>query len=210
MYKLYYSPGAASFAAHWMLLDLGVPFEAVRLDLGASQHKDPAYLRVNPNGLVPTLVVDDTPVYECAAILMLLAERHPDAGLAPAPGSAERMAYLQWMMHMTNTVQVAFRGWFYPQEPAGEAAGPTVQEFCRELVARAWDRVDAQLALTGAYIAGPGLTAADFLTTMLMRWSRNMPRPATEWPAIGGYVARMKARPSFRTLYEREGLTEWA
>jgi glutathione S-transferase len=45
---------------------------------------------------------------------------------------------------------------------------------------------------------------------MLMRWSRNMPKPATEWPAIAEYVARMKARPSFRTLYEREGLTEWA
>lgn len=45
---------------------------------------------------------------------------------------------------------------------------------------------------------------------MLVRWSRNMPRPGTEWPAIRDYVARMKARPSFATLYEREGLTEWA
>ena len=54
------------------------------------------------------------------------------------------------------------------------------------------------------------MSAADFVTTMLMRWARNMPKPATEWPAIAGYVKRMKARPSFKTLYEREGLTEWA
>jgi glutathione S-transferase len=54
------------------------------------------------------------------------------------------------------------------------------------------------------------VTAADFVTTMLMRWSRNMPKPATEWPAISGYVKRMKSRPSFKTLYEREGLTEWS
>jgi glutathione S-transferase len=45
---------------------------------------------------------------------------------------------------------------------------------------------------------------------MLMRWSRNMPKPATQWPAFAGYGARMKARPSFKVLYEREGLTEWA
>ena len=54
------------------------------------------------------------------------------------------------------------------------------------------------------------VTAADFVTTMLMRWSRNMPKPATEWAAIAAYVKRMKARPSFKVLYEREGLTEWA
>jgi len=54
------------------------------------------------------------------------------------------------------------------------------------------------------------LLAVDLMATMLMRWSRNMPRPATDWPAIRDYVARMKALPSFRLLYEREGLTEWA
>jgi glutathione S-transferase len=210
MYKLYYAPGAASLAVHWMLIDLGAPLEAVRLDLGARQHKDPDYLRLNPNGLVPTLVVDGTPVYECAALLMLLAERHPEAALAPAPGSIERLAYLQWITHLSNTVQAAFRGWFHPEEIAGEEFAPRVQEFARGQVESAWDRVDARLASSGGFVAGATPSAADFLATMLMRWSRNMPKPATEWPAIRDYVARMKARPSFATLYEREGLTEWA
>jgi len=210
MYRLYYAPGAASLAAHWMLIDLGVPHELRKLDLAAGEHKDAEYMRLNPNGLVPTLVVDDRPVYECAAILMLLAERHPEARLEPAPGTAGRMAYLQWMMHLTNTLQTAFRGWFYPHEAAGESAAPRVKDFARSLIESAWSRVDAQLAASGGHIAGPQPTAADFLATMLMRWSRNMPRPATEWPTIRDYVARMKARPSFRTLYEREGLTEWA
>jgi len=210
MYKLYYAPGAASLAVHWMLIDLGVPFEAVRLDLGAGQQKDAEYLRLNPNGLVPTLVVDGRPVYECAALLMLLAERHPEAGLAPAPGSAQRAAYLQWMTHLTNTVQTAFRNWFYPQEPAGEDMAPRIQEFARVQITSAWDRIDARLASSGGYIAGAAPSAADFLATMLMRWSRNMPKPATEWTALRDYVARMKARPSFATLYESEGLTEWA
>ena len=210
MYTLYYAPGAASLAVHWMLIDLGVPFEAVRLDLGAKQHKQPEYLRLNPNGLVPTLVVDGTPVYECAALLLLLAERHPEAAMAPPLGSVSRMAYLQWMVHLTNTLQAAFRGWFYPQELAGDENAARVKEAAGAQVTAAWDRVEAQLVATGGHIAGFDLTAADFLATMLMRWSRNMPKPATEWPAIRHYVARMKARTSFRTLYEREGLTEWA
>ena len=210
MYKLYYAPGAASLAVHWLLIDLGIPFEAVRLDLGAGQHKHPDYLKLNPNGLVPTLVIEGTPVYECAALLLLLAERHPQAALAPAPGSVARLAYLQWMTHLSNTVQAAFRGWFHPEEVLGEHAAPGVREFSRVQIEGAWGRIDAQLSASGGYIAGPSPSAADFLATMLVRWSRNMPKPGTEWPAIREYVARMKARPSFATLYEREGLTEWA
>jgi len=64
--------------------------------------------------------------------------------------------------------------------------------------------------MSGAYLLLDRVSAADFVTTMLMRWSRNMPKPATEWPAIADYVKRMKARPSFKALYERESLTEWA
>lgn len=72
-----------------------------------------------------------------------------------------------------------------------------------------WDRVDAHL--TGrSYMTGESVSALDFYASMLMRWSRNMPKPATEWPAIAAYVSRMKARSTFKLLYDREGLTEWA
>ncbi len=209
MYSLYYTPGAASLAVHWMLIELGVAHDIQPVDLASGQHKDPEYLRLNPNGLVPTLLVDGRPMYESAALLLLLAERHPEARLAPPPGSPERMAYLQWMLHLSNTVQASFRGWFHAEEMAGEATAPQAREFARRGIEAAWGRVDERLASTGAYFAGRAPSAVDFLGTMLVRWSRNMPRPATEWPAIRDYVARMKARPSFRTLYEREGLTEW-
>ena len=71
-------------------------------------------------------------------------------------------------------------------------------------------RLDAHLAAHGPYVCGEKISAVDFYATMLMRWSRNMPKPATEWSSIAGYVARMKSRPSFRVLYQREGLTEWS
>lgn len=210
MYELYYAPGAASLAVHWMLIETGAPHELKRLDLAAGEHKRLEYLALNPNGLVPTLVIGGHPVYECAAILLLLAERHAEAGFAPPAGAPERVPYLQWMVHLANTLQPAFRNWFYPAGAAGEAHVDAAKEHARANIESAWDRVDAELAGNGPYIAGARVTATDFLATMLMRWSRNMPKPATEWPAIRDYVGRMKARPSFAALYQREQLTEWA
>ncbi|MGH8130213.1 MAG: glutathione S-transferase family protein [Steroidobacteraceae bacterium] len=210
MYTLYWSPGAASLCVHWMLIELGEPHELKKLDLDAGDHRKPEYLKVNSGGLVPTLVVDDVPLHESGALLMLLAERHPQAAFAPPSGSPNRGRYMTWMFFLSNTLQAAFRDWFYPDQQAGPAAVETVKTHARGRIESCFKRIDAQIAGSGTYLLGDRVGAADFLATMLMRWSRNMPKPATEWPAIADYVKRMKSRPSFKALYEREGLTEWA
>jgi glutathione S-transferase len=210
VYVLYYAPGAASLAVHWLLIELGVPFEARRLDLEAQEHKRPEYLALNPNGVVPTLLIDGKPVYESAALISLLAERHAEAKLSPAVGTAERTTYLQWMFHLSNTLQPAFRTWFYPEGAAGVANVDAARGEARPRIEAAWDRIESHLSSAGPMMCGERLSAVDFFATMLMRWSRNMPRPATSWPTIASYVARMKSRPTFRELYAREGLTEWS
>jgi glutathione S-transferase len=210
MYTLYYSPGTASLCVHWLLLELGVEFEAKRVDIESGEQKSPGYLALNPNGRVPTLVIDGRPTYEAAALVLLLAERHPQSSFAPRVGTPERSAYLQWTLHFANTLQPAFRNWFYSDEAAGAENAEATRGCARAAIESAWDRVAAQLDNAGPYLCGDAITAADFLTTMLMRWSRNMPKPATTWPTLDAYVRRMKSRPTFRTLYEREGLTEWA
>jgi glutathione S-transferase len=207
---LHTSPGSAGLCVHWLLIDAGIPHELRLLDLGAGQHKTPAYLALNPNGVVPTLEIDGQPTYEAAALLLLLAERHPEAGLRPARASRAEALYLQWTLHLANTLQPAFRTWFYPHEAAGEAVAAQAKELARARIEGAFDRLDAHLDAHGPYVCGEAITAVDFLATMLMRWSRNMPKPATSWPTLAAYIARMKARPSFKVLYEREGLTEWA
>lgn len=209
MYQLYYSPSTASQAVHWMLIEIGAPFELVLTDTATGAHKQPAYLKLNPGGVVPTLIVDGAPVLESTAILMLLAERHADRGLAPAAGTPERAAYFQWMVYLANTLLPSFRAWYYPHEPAGEAGAEAAQAAARARVETAWDRVDAQLAAKGPYMLGERLSAVDFLATMLMRWSRNLPKPATAWPNIARYLARMRAMPSLREVHAREGLTDW-
>ncbi len=210
MYTLYMSPGAASLAVHWMLIELGEPHELVKLDIDAGEHRKPEYLKLNSKGLIPTLIVEGRPLTESASLLMLLAERHPQAGLAPPTGSEQRGAYMSWMFYLANTLQPAFRDWFYPVTQHGAEFTESFKGTARGKIEAVWIHVENQLDGGGPYILGDRTSAVDLFGTMLMRWSRNMPKPATAWPAIAGYVARMKTRPSFKALYEREGLTEWA
>ncbi|MBP7598803.1 MAG: glutathione S-transferase C-terminal domain-containing protein, partial [Pseudoxanthomonas sp.] len=74
---------------------------------------------------------------------------------------------------------------------------------------RAWQQVADHLEAHGPYLLGAQRSSADFLLTMLMRWSRNMPRPTDRWPVLHAHAQRMKALPSFREVYAREGLTDW-
>jgi glutathione S-transferase len=193
-----------------MLIELGEPHELVKVDIEAGEHRKPDYLKLNPSGVVPTLIVDGVPLGEAAALCMILAERHPQAGFALPVGHAQRAAYISWLFFLSNTLQTAYHNWFYPDQPAGHGAVESVKVSARRRIETSLERVDRQIAKSGAYLLGDRASAADFVTTMLMRWSRNMPKPATEWPAISDYVKRMKSRPTFKVLYEREGLTEWA
>ena len=207
---LYYAPGAASMLVHWLLLELDVPHELRLVDTAAKQQKTPEYLALNPNGVVPTLVIDGVPQHEAAAMAMVLAERHPQAGLGPAAGDPRRADYLQWMFNLANMVQPLFRQWWYPGEPAGEANADILRAHCALRIEAEWQRIDDHLAANGPYLLGDDLGVVDFYLVMLMRWSRNMPKPATEWPHLSALAQRLKARPSFKALYEREDLTEWA
>ena len=210
MDQLYYAPGAASMLVHWLLIELDVPHELHLVDTAAGAQKHPEYLALNPNGVVPTLVVDGRPMFESAALAMTLVDRKSQAGLAPLPGDPLRADYVQWMFHLANAVQPLFRLWWYPHEAAGEANAELAREHVRPRIEAAWDRLDAHLATHGPYLLGDTLSAADFYLTMLMRWSRNMPRPATQWPCLAALAQRMKSRDSFKAMYVAEGLTEWA
>ncbi|MGD0864671.1 MAG: glutathione S-transferase family protein [Rhizomicrobium sp.] len=209
MYTLYYSPSTASMTVHWMLIELAVPFELVLVDFETKAQKSPEFLRVNPSGHVPVLVIDDVPYTECAAQMMLLAERHPAANLSPVVGTAERSSYLQTMFYLANTLQPAYRSWFYPEEAAGVDNIDAAKIQARTKIELVWARLDAKFEDGRRFLLGKNLTAADFLATILMRWSRNMPRPATEFPNLAAYIGRMRAMPSLREVHLREKLTDW-
>ena len=136
-------------------------------------------------------------------LIATLAERHPDAGFAPAVGAPERADWLHWMVWLANRLMPDFRLWFYEGDLPG-----VDREVLRRRIEAAWDRIDAHLA-GRRFMVGDQLTTVDLQLTMLTRWSRNMPRPATAWPNIAAYLRVMRARPALREVHLREGVTDW-
>ncbi|MBM3481570.1 MAG: glutathione S-transferase [Alphaproteobacteria bacterium] len=209
MYKLFYSPGSAAIAPHAALEETGAPFELVRVDMQAGGHKRPEYLALNPHGRVPTLVVDGAPVYEAAAICMLLAERHPEAGLAPRPGTRARALYLQWLVYLTNTPQERFLQWFHPDWFLDDkAAEPMLKAGAEKRIHGMFDRIEAHLASGGPWLAGASFSVADIYLAMLVRWSRGIARPVWDRPAVRRCADLVAARPAFQRMLEAEGI-EW-
>jgi glutathione S-transferase len=209
MYTLYYSPGSASMVVHLALLEIGAPYELQLVDMSKNGQRDPAYLKLNPQGVVPTLVIDGRTLTESAALLMILAERHPEANLLPALGTVAREEYTQWVVTLSNSLAAPFRTWFYAPEIGLKEHTPESKAAIAARIETVWNRLDAHLQAHGPYLLGANFSGADLLLTMLMRWSRNMPRPATEWAALKTLADLVRARASWKKLYELEGLTEW-
>lgn len=153
-FRLYSSHGTAGLAVHWLLIELGVAFDLVMLDFGKQDQRAPDYLALNPAGRVPTLLINGVPHAEVAAPLMLLAERHPGHGLARSADHPDRGAYLQWMVMLANTLQPAFRAWFYADSAASDEAGAMIKDAARVQIEAFWERLDVHFADGRRYLLG--------------------------------------------------------
>jgi glutathione S-transferase len=101
---LYHSPASRAFTAYWMLEEIGVAFDVKTVDIRKGEQKDPAYLKLNPAGKVPTLTDGDVVVSENPAIAIYLADRYSYGTLAPKIEDPDRGAYLKWMVYATAVV----------------------------------------------------------------------------------------------------------
>lgn len=213
MRQLHYYPSTASMAPHIVLHEIGAPFELVLVDRARDAHKSPAYLRLNPNGLIPVFVEGDLVMYESAAICLHLADASPQCGLVPPPGTAARAHAYKWLMWLTNTLQATLMVYFYPERwmDAGNSAG--AQELKAHAEARVGallDQLDAELAAHGGpWLLGAGYSVVDPYCLMLCRWTRNFSHaPARDRGHLGPYLQRMLQRPAVRRVFASEQLAE--
>src|SRR5919112_3078705 len=105
--KLYYNPQSRAAIAKWMLDECDVDYEIVPIDLQKREHKTPDFLEINPAGKLPALVDGDSRIFESAAICLYLADRFPEANLAPEIDAPERGRYLSLMVYSTSQLEPA-------------------------------------------------------------------------------------------------------
>lgn len=212
MPTLHYYPGNASMTPHMLLRELGVPFELALVDRAQAAHKSAEYLKLNPNGLIPVLVDSDRDLvlYETAAIVLHLVDTHPQAGLAPAIGTAERAEFTKWLVWLSATLQAQMPMYFYADRyvaPGNTAGAQEVKALTEARIAGLVDQIEGRLAGHGGpWFLGERYSALDPYALMLTRWTRGMQRPARTLPAIGAWQQRLLARPAVRATFEAEGL----
>ncbi len=217
MYQLHFSPSSAAMAPHILLQELGVPFEKVLVDTSTGAHRSEAYRKLNPNGLIPTLVDGDLVLYETAAICLHLCDTHREAGLAPAVGTVERAHFYKWLIWLTNTMQSTLIIYFYTDRwmnPGNDAGVAELKSHAEAKVGLMLDQLDAELARLGEthdqpWLLGATYSAVDIYALTLCRWTRNFAsRPARERAHLGPYLKRVLARPAVIKAFNEEGLAQ--
>ena len=193
--KLYYVPSTRASRPRWLLEELGVPYELARLDPSRGENHEPSYLALNPTGKIPTLVDGETVIFESAAICLYLADKFPEARLAPAPDAPERGRYLQWMVHGIAEIDAPLgvidrHGSRLPPEKRVPAIlEPEKQRLTGNLAALRVALADRQ------YLFGDWFTAADVMVASPLGWAKGLGLLGAE-PLLEAYVRRCVARPA--------------
>jgi glutathione S-transferase len=210
MYQLHYYPGNVSAAPHMVLEELGADYELMLVDRTVNAQKSKEYMKLNPNGRIPTLVDGDLVLFEAAAIVLHLLDQNPEAGLAPKIGTPERSKFNQWLVFLTNSLQEELMVYQYPDRLAGDNA-EAVEIVRRGAEARAsafLDVIENHLSTNGPLFLGNTLSAVDFYFVTLCRWARPMTKPPRSRPNIAKLLDKITALPSVRRAYEGQGITD--
>lgn len=199
MYKLYTRPGSGGFVVEAALAMAGVPFE--QIDVPKKETADPAFLAISPLNQVPVLTLPDgRSLTESAAICMLLAERHPEARLAPQAGSPDRAGFLRWMAFMSSVLYPAVLRFYYAHRYTADAEGTkAVKTAAVAEMDRGFAVVDQALAGRKG-LAGEELSLADIYLIMLVAWHPDTEKARTAWPNVERLWSRLRQHELMRKL----------
>lgn len=203
--KLYYAPGACSLSPHIALLEAGLPYDLVKVDLRAKKLENgDDYLKVNPKGQVPALALDSGElVTEGPVIVQMIADKAKGGNLAPARDSAERYKLLEWLNYITSELHKNFGPMFSP------ALTDDAKAFFKDRVMGKFKYLDTQLAGRD-YLMGKQFTVADGYLFTMLTWAERMKFDMSGMPNLMAYKARVAARPKVQEALTKEGLLKAA
>jgi glutathione S-transferase len=203
--KLYYTPGACSLSPHIVLLEAGLPYDLVKVDLRAKKLENgDDYLKVNPKGQVPALALDGGElVTEGPVIVQMIADKAPGKNLAPARDSAERYRLQEWLNYITAELHKNMGPLFSPM------LSDDAKAFFKDRAMGKFKYIDGKLA-GNDYLMGKQFTVADAYLFVMLSWADAMKFDLSGLPNLLACKARIAARPKVREALVEEGLIKAA
>jgi len=190
MMKLYWAPRTRSFTALWLMEETGQPYERVLTDITTGAQKTPEYLAVNPMGKVPALGDGDATIAEAAAICAYVAERYPEAKLAPPLGDIRRAKFLYWLFFYPGCIEPAIVQLATKIEMSPVSAGWGEAQLV-------FDVLDAALS-KGPWLLGDTFSAADVMIGSGLNYGVRLFKMVPPRPSFAAYLDRCAARPAFQ------------
>jgi glutathione S-transferase len=203
--KLYYAPGACSLSPHIALLEAGLPYDLVKVDLRAKKLENgDDYLKVNPKGQVPALALDSGElVTEGPVIVQMIADKAAGKHLAPARDSAERYKLQEWLTYINGELHKNIGPLFNP------ALSDDAKAVFKDRAIGKFKYVDSQLAGKD-YLMGKQFTVADGYMFTMLRWADGLKFDLSGLSNLMAYKARVGARPMVQEALTKEGLMKAA
>ena len=202
--KLYYSPGACSLSPHIALLEAGLPYDLVKVDVRAKKLENgDDFLKVNPKGQVPVLQLDNGElVTEGPVIVQIIADQASAKNLAPARDSAERYKLLEWLNFITTELHKNFSPLFQPVIP------DDVKNFFRDRIKGKFKYADSQLGQD--YLMGKQFTVADGYLFVMLKWAERTGMDLSEFKNLTAFKDRVAARPNVKAALDMEAQAQKA
>jgi len=199
--KLFYATGTCSLSPHIVLLEAGLPFSMVKVDLKTKKTEGGVdYFTINSKGAVPALELDDGRVLtEGPAVVQYIADQKPESGLAPRAGTFERYQLMEVLNYITSEVHKGFSPLFNP------AASAEVKEAAVSTLTKKFDWLSGFLG-NRSFLMGNTFTVADAYLFTVLNWTGHVKIDLSKWPVLAAFQARVRARPKVQEALAAEGL----
>lgn len=201
--KLYYSPGACSLSPHIVARELGIDITLEKVDTKTKRTETGRdFLQVNPKGYVPALELDSGEVLtEGTAIVQFLADRKPEANLAPANGTFERARLQETLGYISTELHKSYTPLFYPTTPA------EMKQERRDYLRKRYGLIEQTLS-TQPYLLGDEFSVADAYLFTVTNWASHVDLDLSDFRALNDFQKRVAARPTTQAALEAEGLIQ--
>lgn len=196
---LYASPWSSATPVIHALAELGIPHEVVRVDLAAGDQRRPEFLALNPNGKVPTLVVDGTPMFEALAIMQWLGDRFGvERGLWPAADAPQRLGALSWSTwaYVTFSGELQRFNFASSERVPAERHNRAQAEHSAAQLQALLGLLDAQLA-SRPYLLGDAFSLADLIVASAVGYGTMCGVPVEDHPHVEAWLGRFRARDAY-------------